>query len=107
LQEASRLVFVSIQDAKPKRKVAVPIPDDMTWEAFLQTVQAKLKLSGGIASVVLASSGERVLRLDQLQDIDELYVTEVSGKPPLANCSFFLTSLKFHTQSIIIKLEGI
>jgi len=39
-------------------------------------VQTKLKLVG-IEAVYLASSGERVTRLDQLQDIDELYVVEV------------------------------
>jgi hypothetical protein len=31
----------------------------------------------GIDSIYLASSGERITRLDQLQDIDELYVVEV------------------------------
>lgn len=46
----------------------------------------------GIDSIYLASSGERITRLDQLQDIDELYVVEVrrggcqlapGGCPPL------------------------
>ena len=166
-QDASRLVFVSVKDAKPKRKVAVPIGDGATWEQFcgqvrrraptmrrgvrcpatacwwtaripkqdapqrrcscclqpvrarrrwparaeagalsLQAdplasaaataaplhplrlhhsrplptapqVQAKLKLVG-IEAVYLASSGERVTALDQLQDIDELHVVEAS-----------------------------
>jgi hypothetical protein len=35
-----------------------------------------LKLSG-VGEIVLASTGERVLHLEQLQDIDELYVVEV------------------------------
>ena len=39
-------------------------------------VQSKLKLMG-IDAIYLASSGERITRLDQLQDIDELYVVEV------------------------------
>lgn len=39
-------------------------------------VQAKLKLVG-VEAVYLASSGERITRLDQLQDIDELHVVEV------------------------------
>ena len=39
-------------------------------------VQTKLKLMG-IEAIYLASSGERITRLDQLQDIDELYVVEV------------------------------
>lgn len=43
-------------------------------------VQAKLKLVG-IEAIYLASSGERITRLDQLQDIDELYVVEVRGGP--------------------------
>lgn len=76
-QDASRLVFVSVKDAKPKRKVAVPIPEGSTWEAFCRSVQSKLKLSG-IDSIYLVSSGELVTRLDQLQDIDELSVVEGS-----------------------------
>lgn len=39
-------------------------------------MKGKLKLAG-IGAIVLASTGERVVRLDQLQDIDELYVEEV------------------------------
>lgn len=77
--DASRLVFVSVKDAKPKRKVAVPIGDGATWEQFCSQVQTKLKLVG-IAAVYLASSGEQVTRLDQLQDIDELYVVEGSAR---------------------------
>lgn len=77
VQEASRLVFVSVKDAKPKRKVAVPIPQELQWEDFLVTIQTKLKLSNGIEEIVLASTGEKVNGLDQLQDIDELYVTQV------------------------------
>ena len=75
-QDASRLVFVSVKDAKPKRKVAVPIPENGSWELFVGQVQTKLKL-GGVGDIYLASTGERVVRLDQLQDIDELYVVEV------------------------------
>ncbi|EIE25417.1 hypothetical protein COCSUDRAFT_40666 [Coccomyxa subellipsoidea C-169] len=39
-------------------KIAVPVPDDFTWEQFL------------------VQSGEKVTRLDDLQDIDELHVIE-------------------------------
>ena len=53
------------------------LPALACWPAQVQT---KLKLVG-IAAVYLASSGEQVTRLDQLQDIDELYVVEVSGRP--------------------------
>ncbi|KAL4858541.1 hypothetical protein ACK3TF_001501 [Chlorella vulgaris] len=73
--DASRLVFVSVKDAKPKRKVAVPIGDGTSWDAFCSQVQTKLKLMA-IQAVYLASSGEHITRLDQLQDIDELYVVE-------------------------------
>jgi hypothetical protein len=71
-------VFVSVKDAKPKRKVAVPIPEGGSWESFLAQVRSKLKLSG-IAAVYLASTGEQVTSLDDLQDIDELHV--VAGVP--------------------------
>jgi hypothetical protein len=75
MQDAARLVFVSVKDAKPKRKVAVPIPEGGAWDQFCRQVQAKLKLLS-IDSMYLASSGERITRLDQLQDIDELFVVE-------------------------------
>lgn len=73
--DASRLVFVSVQSAKPRRKVAVPVPDSYTWHDFLQQVQQKLKLTS-VESVSLASSGEQIKNLDDLQDIDELHVVE-------------------------------
>lgn len=73
--EASRLVFVYVKDAKPKRKVAVPVPDGYSWEDFLQQVKQKLKIVG-VKEVHLVSSGQRVTSLDELQDIDELCVTE-------------------------------
>lgn len=76
--DASRLVFVSVKDAKPKRKVAVPVPEGCTWDQFCGQVQTKLKLVG-IGSIYLASSGERIVRLDQLQDIDELQVVEAAA----------------------------
>lgn len=38
LQDASRLVFVSVKDAKPKRKVAVAIGDGSSWEQFCSQV---------------------------------------------------------------------
>lgn len=74
--EASRLVFVMLQDAKPRRKVAIPILDGMSWTAFERQVKAKLKVRGGIQSMVLASTGEQVQSLSALQDIDEVYVIE-------------------------------
>ena len=79
-QDASRLVFVSVRDAKPKRKVAVPIPENGSWDLFISQVSTKLKLAG-VGAIYLSSTGERVLRLDQLQDIDELYVVESTNGP--------------------------
>ncbi|KAK9832857.1 hypothetical protein WJX81_008069 [Elliptochloris bilobata] len=84
--EASRLVFVSVKDAKPRRKVAVPVPDTATWEQFCRQVQTKLKLIG-VESIFLASSGEQVTRLDNLQDIDELHVVEAKPPPPVVAAS--------------------
>ncbi|KAJ9533129.1 hypothetical protein QJQ45_018230 [Haematococcus lacustris] len=82
-QDASRLVFVFVRDAKPKRKVAVPVPDSFTWQDFLSQVKTKLKLSTwGSMDMYLASSGQKVTSLDELQDIDELMVVE--GQAPAA-----------------------
>jgi len=75
---SSRLVFVSIKDQKSKRKVAIPIPDGMQWQSFVDTVRFKLKLSD-VDSMYLASTGEVVSSLDQLQDIDEVHVVESRG----------------------------
>lgn len=80
--EASRLVFVFVKDVKPKRKVAVPVPDGYTWVEFIQQVKSKLRISG-VKEVYLASSGQKVVSLDELQDIDELCVVE--GQDPYAN----------------------
>ncbi|GAX74044.1 hypothetical protein CEUSTIGMA_g1494.t1 [Chlamydomonas eustigma] len=73
--EASRLVFVYVKDAKPKRKVAVPVPEGLSWAEFLQQVKAKLRLSG-VKEIFLASTGQKVTGLEELQDIDELCVVE-------------------------------
>jgi len=76
LQDSSRLVFVSVKGPKSKRKVAVPISDETDWQSFVDTVRLKLKLSG-VGDMHLASTGELVQSLDQLQDIDEVQVIEV------------------------------
>lgn len=76
LQDSSRLVFVSVRGPKSKRKVAVPISDETDWQSFVDTIRLKLKLSG-VGDMYLASTGELVQRLDQLQDIDEVQVVEV------------------------------
>ncbi|KAF5828300.1 hypothetical protein DUNSADRAFT_17835 [Dunaliella salina] len=73
--EASRLVFVFVKDAKPKRKVAIPVPDGYLWQEFLQQVKSKLRIPG-VKDIFLAASGQRVTSLDELQDIDELCVVE-------------------------------
>eukprot|EP00967_Tisochrysis_lutea_P016951 scaffold19155_cov19-Tisochrysis_lutea.AAC.2 len=73
--QASRLVFVFVKDAKPKRKVAIPVPDGYLWQEFLQQVKSKLRIPG-VKDIFLAASGQRVTSLDELQDIDELCVVE-------------------------------
>ncbi|GIL70425.1 hypothetical protein Vretifemale_1190 [Volvox reticuliferus] len=88
--EASRLVFVFVKDVRPKRKVAVPVPDGYTWQDFIQQVKSKLKISG-VSEVFLASSGQKVTSLDELQDIDELCVVE-GAAPHASNGSMPLAS---------------
>jgi len=56
--------------------VAVPVSEGMQWQEFVDTIRLKLKLSG-VGDMCLASTGEVVERLDQLQDIDEVLVVEV------------------------------
>eukprot|EP00882_Tetradesmus_deserticola_P008268 GHRQ01008718.1.p1 GENE.GHRQ01008718.1~~GHRQ01008718.1.p1 ORF type:complete len:320 (+),score=112.78 GHRQ01008718.1:201-1160(+) len=80
--EASRLVFCFVKDSKPKRKVAIPVPDSYTWEQFLDQVKAKLKLSG-VAEICFSSNGQQVRSVSELQDIDELCVVE--GPDAVAN----------------------
>ena len=38
-------MFVSVRGARPRRKVAISIPDKMTWDAFVQQVRGVLRLS--------------------------------------------------------------
>ena len=62
-QDASRLVFVSVRDAKPKRKVAVPISDNSSWEQFCR--QARVAAAGGRRGgvrAVPAAAAARCLR---------------------------------------------
>lgn len=73
--EASRLVFVYLAQSKPKRKVAIPVPDSYTWEQFLTQVKTRLRLTG-VRDIYLASSGAKVRGVGELQDIDELCVVE-------------------------------
>ncbi|KFM29264.1 hypothetical protein F751_1640 [Auxenochlorella protothecoides] len=75
-QDAPRLVFVTLKDAPHRRRVAIPLPENAAWDKFTASVAAKLKL-GAVDGVFLASTGEVITRLDQLQDIDDLAVTEV------------------------------
>ena len=73
VQEASRLVFASIKGAQPRRKVAIPIPDDMTWPAFVAQLRAKLRLEH-VGRVYLLNTGAEVASIEVLEDIDELIV---------------------------------
>eukprot|EP00983_Pelagomonas_calceolata_P082348 1155900-Pelagomonas_calceolata.AAC.5 len=60
--QASRLVFVFVKDAKPKRKVAIPVPDGYLWQEFLQQVKSKLRIPG-VKDIFLAA---HVLHLGSL-----------------------------------------
>ncbi|KAI8476916.1 MAG: hypothetical protein J3K34DRAFT_516176 [Monoraphidium minutum] len=73
--EASRLVFVYLAQSKPKRKVAIPVPDSYSWEQFIDQVKARLRLTG-VRDIYLASTGTKVRGVRELQDIDELCVVE-------------------------------
>lgn len=91
----SRLVFVSIKNQKSKRKVAVPIPDGMEWQHFVDTVRFKLKLSD-VGDMYLASTGEVVRSLDQLSDIDEVHVVE-------SNATFKVAIPTTGTESVMLQ----
>eukprot|EP00798_Chlamydomonas_sp_ICE-L_P011687 gene11687-34410_t len=71
----SNAITKTDMDAKPKRKVAVPIPDGYTWPEFIAQVKKKLKIMG-VKEMTLATSGQKISSLDELQDIDELSVVE-------------------------------
>ena len=78
-QEARRLVFIRRKDDPPSRRgVAIPIYDHSDWDSFTSKCCEKLKIPG-VGAVHLASTGEPITRLDQLQDIDDLVITEVRG----------------------------
>ncbi|EFJ50840.1 hypothetical protein VOLCADRAFT_120520 [Volvox carteri f. nagariensis] len=104
-REASRLVFVFVKDVRPKRKVAVPVPDGYTWQDFIQQVKSKLRITG-VSEVFLASSGQKVTSLDELQDIDELCVVEGAephagnGPMPMASEAALRTGMAPSTSEI-------
>lgn len=56
-------MFVSVKDAKPKRKVAVPIGDSATWEQFCGQVRAVPAVGCGHGSRCRPASAERVEEL--------------------------------------------
>jgi len=85
--EASRLVFVSLKGAKPRRKVAVPVPDSYTYEQFADKVKLKLKLLS-VGSIYHASTGDKLTSIDELQDIDELLVEEAPAQAPLTASAY-------------------
>lgn len=73
-------MFVFVKDSKPRRKVAMPVPDSHTLDQFLAQVKAKLKLSG-IADIYFSATGVKVTNVNDLQDIDELCVVEGADAP--------------------------
>lgn len=52
---------MSVKDAKPKRKVAVPLPEGCSWEAFTQQVVMGETESGEPAGVA-GAQGEQERR---------------------------------------------
>uniref|UniRef100_A0A7S1SZJ8 Uncharacterized protein n=1 Tax=Tetraselmis chuii TaxID=63592 RepID=A0A7S1SZJ8_9CHLO len=90
MQESSRLVFVSVKGAQPRRKVAIPVPDSFTFDDFTEKVKQKLKLLS-VGSICHLSTGEILTSVDELQDIDELLVEEAplqSRNPNTASAPF-------------------
>eukprot|EP01026_Neomeris_dumetosa_P084144 TRINITY_DN98328_c0_g1_i4.p2 TRINITY_DN98328_c0_g1~~TRINITY_DN98328_c0_g1_i4.p2 ORF type:complete len:221 (-),score=18.06 TRINITY_DN98328_c0_g1_i4:443-1105(-) len=81
--EASRLVFLTLKGAKPRRKVAVAISEGSTWNQFLEQIKIKLKIRG-VGNIQLSQSGEFIHSLDVLQDIDELIVEESTQSPSIS-----------------------
>lgn len=74
-QESSKLVFVFLRGAQPKRKVALAIKDAMSWSAFIAQVERKLRVPAGSVTAVRYARGDTpVTSVDMLQDIDELEV---------------------------------
>ena len=82
------MVFVSVRgrDGGPRtrRKRALGLDDDATWESFVQLVCARLSLRG--VKAVYTSSGAQLRSLDEVQDIEDLEVEEseeaLSGASP-------------------------
>lgn len=50
--EANRLVFVYLRDSKPRRKVAVPVPDNYTWDLFINQVGGSTRNNGLIDDTI-------------------------------------------------------
>ena len=71
-------MFVSVRgrDAalpRTRRKRALGVSDDTTWEAFCALVCARLSLRG-VKAVYHASTGAVMRAMDELQDIEDLEV---------------------------------
>jgi len=73
-------VFASVKGARPRRKVAISVPDGMSWGDFEAQVKAKLRVDA-VGSVNLATTGERVTSVASLEDIDELIVDPAPAPP--------------------------
>ena len=72
------MVFVSVRgrDAalpRTRRKRALGVGDDVTWEAFCALVCQRLSLRG-VKGIYHASSGAPMRSMEELQDIEDLEV---------------------------------
>jgi hypothetical protein len=85
--ESKRVVFVSLKhtdsdDASSstssraaRRKRALGVDERATWDEFTSAVCARLQIAGARA-IYHASTGERVTRVSDVQDIEDLIVEE-------------------------------
>ena len=83
--EAKRVVFVSLKPSSSdadagtsrgnRRKRALGIEENATWEEFTAAVCARLQIAG-LRAVYHASTGERVQGVGDVQDIEDLVVEE-------------------------------
>jgi len=78
--EGKRVVFVSVRGRdgglpRTRRKRALGVSDDATWESFQHLVCSRLTLRG-VKAIYHASSGAQLRSLEELQDIEDLEVEE-------------------------------
>jgi hypothetical protein len=78
--EGKRVVFVSVRGRdgglpRTRRKRALGVADDATWETFQQLVCSRLSLRG-VKAIYHSAGGTQLRSLEDLQDIEDLEVEE-------------------------------